>query len=96
MIDETFERHETDDRRSVAERALEIAMRSDARIERHERTCDADRVERRSEMKELRQLIEAVKSEVSRTINKGLVWFVGILVVIVAYFLIRYGLTGQH
>ena len=85
------------DQKSVLDtRALEIAMEARTIIAAHKEECTADRIDRRAEMKEIRQLIEAVKGEVSRTINKGLVWFVGILVVIVAYFLIRYGLAGEH
>jgi hypothetical protein len=75
-------------------RALEIAMEARTVIERHERICDADRIERHRQMEAIKTAMEAVKDEVRKTVNKGMAYVIVLLIGSLGYFLIRYGLTG--
>jgi len=97
MSDQAFtSRRSSDQHQSAADRALEIAAEAKAIILEHQRVCDQDRIERRQQIKDLQISLAAAKGEVSRLINRGMAWFIGILILCMGYFLVVDGLPGHH
>lgn len=103
MSEQQFTRRASDQQTDVAGRALEIAVRAEAIITNHEKTCDLDRINRNRQMNDLQlsfaamnERLSLAKAEVSRTINRGLIWMIGILVICMGYFLATFGLPGLH
>lgn len=95
MTEQHFARRASD-QAGLDSRALEIAMEAKTIILQHQQTCAEDRIERRRQIDQLQISLAAAKSEVSRLINRGMAWFIGILVVCMGYFLVIDGLPGKH
>ena len=96
-------RRASEQQSTLDSRALEIAVEAKAIIQNHERTCDADRIERRNQAREFEKAfvamndrLSASKAEISKLITRGLVWMIGILATCMGYFLITFGLPGAH
>jgi hypothetical protein len=103
MSDQAYARRASDQQNGLDSRALEIAVEAKAIILNHEKTCDADRINRNRQMNDLQcsfaemnERLSAAKAEVARLINRGMAWMIGILVITIGYFLATFGLPGVH
>lgn len=82
----------TDDRfhqKALDTRALELATEAKSLINAHIQECSDNQ-------KLIMARFDKLRDDLNSTVNRGLIWFIGLLVLCLGYFLTRFGLPGIH
>ena len=88
MVGESFHQ------RGLDTRALEIAVRAETLIQTHIDECAENRRQVMLRFDEGKKDRELQRTEMNRIVNRGLTYFIGLLVISLGYFLVRFGLPG--